>query len=570
MADISQIKSPDNTVYDIKDATARDILDKQVHMYYVVGPSTDTTAGTWTGTIEGLTAYYEGLTVLYVPAVAGASTTKLNINGLGAVQCFYTGTTALTTHYAVGTPILLTYRTIGTTAGWRRADYNSNTTYYVFTNLCHYTGAFVADSAVYRCQLLFHVDENRLTPLNNVSNNIGTSKTILTDVEFDPFGEIFYYASTTNVAANGDVPGTYLCFAHGDVDLRYSLNISNTVNPLTAKKDVYIKVSPQANGKVKLAAAYPIVQDLPTTNDGYWYIYFGRSHTDTKYKTPLYPHHPVFYHNGTNLVQKLPTNSDSTTVNGHTVAANVPSDAVFTDTTYSSLAAASGGTDVSLVTTGEKYTWNNKPSIGTTSSTAFRGDYGNSAYAHAVTNKGSAFASGLYKITTNSEGHVTAATAVVKSDLTGLGVADENGAIWYGVCDTAAATQAKTVTITGFPTAYAEGMNVRIRFANAQDYNGVPTLNINSIGAVAIKQYWDNNAARYEWGAGEIIDFCYSNARWLLVRGTRASTSTYGRTILINSTSSTSTTGAATPNSVKQAYDLASSKQNAVEVIRLS
>lgn len=38
----------------------------------------------------------------------------------------------------------------------------------------------------------------------------------------------------------------------------------------------------------------------------------------------------------------------------------VPSDAVFTDTTYSSKSEASGGTDVSLVTTGEKYTWNNK------------------------------------------------------------------------------------------------------------------------------------------------------------------------------------------------------------------
>jgi len=60
--------------------------------------------------------------------------------------------------------------------------------------------------------------------------------------------------------------------------------------------------------------------------------------------------------------------------------------------------------------------------LGTTSSTAFRGDYGASAYAHGVTNKGSAFASGLYKITTNSEGHVTAATAVEKSDITGLGI----------------------------------------------------------------------------------------------------------------------------------------------------
>lgn len=65
--------------------------------------------------------------------------------------------------------------------------------------------------------------------------------------------------------------------------------------------------------------------------------------------------------------------------------------------------------------------------LGTTSSTAFRGDYGNAAYTHAVTNKGSAFSSGLYKITTNSEGHVTAATAVQKSDITGLGIPGDAG-----------------------------------------------------------------------------------------------------------------------------------------------
>lgn len=60
--------------------------------------------------------------------------------------------------------------------------------------------------------------------------------------------------------------------------------------------------------------------------------------------------------------------------------------------------------------------------LGTTSSTAFRGDYGAAAYAHGVTNKGAAFASGLYKFTTNAEGHVTDATAVQKSDITALGI----------------------------------------------------------------------------------------------------------------------------------------------------
>lgn len=40
--------------------------------------------------------------------------------------------------------------------------------------------------------------------------------------------------------------------------------------------------------------------------------------------------------------------------------ATVPVNAKFTDTTYSSLTAAENGSQVSLVTTGEKYTWNNK------------------------------------------------------------------------------------------------------------------------------------------------------------------------------------------------------------------
>ena len=75
--------------------------------------------------------------------------------------------------------------------------------------------------------------------------------------------------------------------------------------------------------------------------------------------------------------------------------------------------------------------------LGTTSSTAFRGDYGQAAYTHAVTNKGAAFGSGLYKITTNAEGHVTGATAVVKSDITGLGIPTQDTT--YSAATTSAA-----------------------------------------------------------------------------------------------------------------------------------
>lgn len=75
--------------------------------------------------------------------------------------------------------------------------------------------------------------------------------------------------------------------------------------------------------------------------------------------------------------------------------------------------------------------------LGTTSSTAFRGDYGQSAYTHAVTNKGSAFTSGLYKITTNSEGHVTNAVAVTSSDIPGLSSKADSATTLagYGITD---------------------------------------------------------------------------------------------------------------------------------------
>ena len=103
-------------------------------------------------------------------------------------------------------------------------------------------------------------------------------------------------------------------------------------------------------------------------------------------------------------------------------------------TTYANAITGETGKIYIDLDTNKTYRWSGSafveisPSLalGTTSSTAFRGDWGSSAYAHAVTNKGSAFASGLYKITTNSEGHVTAATAVAKSDITNLGIPDND------------------------------------------------------------------------------------------------------------------------------------------------
>ena len=96
--------------------------------------------------------------------------------------------------------------------------------------------------------------------------------------------------------------------------------------------------------------------------------------------------------------------------------------------------------------------------LGTTASTAFRGDYGNTAYQHALAS-GSAFANGLYKITTNDQGHVTAATAVSKEDITSLGIPGQDTT--YSAMKGATASATGTAGLAPAPAAGAANRYLR-------------------------------------------------------------------------------------------------------------
>ena len=81
-----------------------------------------------------------------------------------------------------------------------------------------------------------------------------------------------------------------------------------------------------------------------------------------------------------------------------------------TDTTYSSKSAASGGTDISLVTTGEKYTWNNKSNlaIGTSATTAAAGNHTHSISiaTSTGTNQITLAANTKYSITAGGQSYI--------------------------------------------------------------------------------------------------------------------------------------------------------------------
>lgn len=86
-----------------------DLSDKPVDEITKLTDAGSTTAGTWVATADGITAYVDGQLFAYKVEIAGASTTTLNINGLGAKTIYRYGTTKLTTQYGVGQFVLLAY-----------------------------------------------------------------------------------------------------------------------------------------------------------------------------------------------------------------------------------------------------------------------------------------------------------------------------------------------------------------------------------------------------------------------------------------------------------------------------
>lgn len=121
MATISKVKVG-STSYDIEGS-----------LFFIKGSgsTTDTTnkVATWVGSHPNISAYYDGLTIAYKIDSAGSTTTTLNINNLGAVTVVRNATTGISTAYPVDSIAYLTYTLDGTTAYWKAADYDANTTY---------------------------------------------------------------------------------------------------------------------------------------------------------------------------------------------------------------------------------------------------------------------------------------------------------------------------------------------------------------------------------------------------------------------------------------------------------
>lgn len=106
----------------------------------IIGTQTAST-GSWTGNASSISALTDGLTIRYWLPYSGSGNATLNLtladgSTTGAVNCYYSGTSRLTTHYAAGNIITLTYRQGVSMSGssttytgwWADANYDSGNT----------------------------------------------------------------------------------------------------------------------------------------------------------------------------------------------------------------------------------------------------------------------------------------------------------------------------------------------------------------------------------------------------------------------------------------------------------
>lgn len=266
-----------------------------------------------------------------------------------------------------------------------------------YQNRIYYTSSIAKDQ-IYRYQLLLRTIDEQLIPVSTANNSFTIGKTYTT-TPFNPFGEIYYYNSTSSIAPNGNI-GNYSLYRQVLADLRYSFDLNNSTNyKLIARQPVYLTATLQSDGSAVLTVPTgstigPLAQSLPTTEDGLIYIYLGQAYEDTyPYRVELVFNHGVYYYkNG--QIRKL--TGDAQSVNGYTIESNIPADAVFTDTHYTTHLYAGDGTAANKATT------NNNTKISVAD---------NSTVRNSITIKGS----GTTSVTSDANGVITISSADSKT-----------------------------------------------------------------------------------------------------------------------------------------------------------
>lgn len=266
------------------------------------------TSTAYTATVDGITELADGVCCyLMNGVVTSAAGFTLDINDLGAKPVYtnLAAATAETTKFNISYTLLFIYNEDRVAGGcwdcYNGYDSNTNTIgYQLRTN----SSTRPASDKGYRYRLWFtSADGTKWVPANKSTSTNATSARTPNTTPIDPWGEIIYYGTNGTTEANANLSATNQ-WEQYTLSLGYSFNTTGAALVLSYPAPVYVKCSPQTNGSATLQG---YTQALPSTEDGYIYIYLGKAYSATNIE--LVPYHPVYYYS--NGAIRLWTNAES-------------------------------------------------------------------------------------------------------------------------------------------------------------------------------------------------------------------------------------------------------------------
>ena len=262
-------------------------INNNRNIEYIVGTQSAST-GAWTGVTQD-TELYEGKRILYYLPFGGNGNATLELTypdgtTTGAQNCYYMGTTRLTTHYGAGNVIPLTYVS---GKGWMcDPNYDQNT---YDRTLLNDVRVYAGTNGIKQYSIIMQkADGTWESP--TTTHGTGTSKAKNTSGFL--LGKIWRYNTSNNINSGALTTNDQL-YDCQPFDLRYSTNCGTT---LVERQSVYLVGTIGSDGLFYLDDTW-WTQTLPTTEDGKVYIYLGDAYSTSSIFLVAY--NPIYeYRNG--------------------------------------------------------------------------------------------------------------------------------------------------------------------------------------------------------------------------------------------------------------------------------
>lgn len=270
--------------------------------------ATGTSSALTAANVNGITRYQDGLKIVLYNGTGNSTTTTptLNINGLGARPIYRYGSTAISA-IPYQSVTLLTYvedPAYSAEGAWLMDNY-VNSTYQLQNNYDSICGFTTGPYGVHANTLCAFTSTGLMTSFTT-SGGTTTGKQLV-DYSFPMDQPI--YLRTSAISASLHTGTNYnLYYSYQYIDIRNSMcNYATSRMSNAVMNSFYMKVElDEASGTYRPVLNTNVNDHIVVQTEleaCCFYIDLGRSYNTTRYNVALRPYHPLYYYDGTALIE---------------------------------------------------------------------------------------------------------------------------------------------------------------------------------------------------------------------------------------------------------------------------